>query len=194
MSSRTASSRVESLAFAPLTITASGSRSPHRRHEAWTRPASIDWIGTGQIPSFHGSQAEAVNADPLQVDPPGLPQLVQQQRLQPLEHPAQAHSCNRRQQVVAEPQPGSVAGNSAQGVEVRAMNTNAATRLRSGTRRGTLPRGRGGGAGSSGWMRCHSSSGSSRSTRPPMAFTAYPCSWCRTDDAIAEGLVGIAGP
>jgi hypothetical protein len=45
------------------------------------------------------------------------------------------------------------------------MNTSAATQLRSGTRRGTPPRGRGGGAWSSGWMRCHSASGRSRSTR-----------------------------
>jgi hypothetical protein len=45
------------------------------------------------------------------------------------------------------------------------MNTSAATQLRSGARRGTPPRGRDGGGGRSGWMRCHSSSGKSRSTR-----------------------------
>jgi hypothetical protein len=96
------------------------------------------------------------NADPFQVDAAGLPELVQQQRLQLVEHPALAHSSRRRQQVVAEPQPNSLAGNRLQGVLVRAMNTSAATQLRSGTRRGTPPRRRGGGGGSSGWMRCHS--------------------------------------
>jgi hypothetical protein len=39
-----------------------------------------------------------------------------------------------------------------------AMNTSAATQLRSGTRRGTPPRGRDGGDGCSGWMRRHSPS------------------------------------
>jgi hypothetical protein len=52
-----------------------------------------------------------------------------------------AHSSSRRQEVVAEPQPSSLAGNSAQRVEVRAMNTSAATQLWSGMRRGTPPRG-----------------------------------------------------
>jgi hypothetical protein len=37
------------------------------------------------------------------------------------------------------------------------------------TRRGTPPRGPGGDGGSSAWLRCHSSSGSSRSTRLVMA-------------------------
>jgi hypothetical protein len=36
------------------------------------------------------------------------------------------------------------------------MKMSAATQLRSGTRRGAPPRGRGGVGGSSGWMRCHS--------------------------------------
>jgi hypothetical protein len=49
------------------------------------------------------------------------------------------------------------------------MKMSAATQLRSGTRRGTPPRGRGGGGGSSGWMRCHSALGRSRSTRLVMA-------------------------
>jgi hypothetical protein len=48
---------------------------------------------------------------------------------------------------------------------VGGVKTSAATQLRSGMRRGTPPRGRGGGAGSSGWTRCHSASGRSRSTR-----------------------------
>lgn len=60
--------------------------------------------------------------------------------------PARAHSSSRRQQVVAEPQPNSLAGSSAHGVEVRAMNTSPAAQLRSGTRRGAPPRGRGGGS------------------------------------------------
>ena len=83
--------------------------------------------------------------------------------------PARAHSSRRRQQVVAEPQPSSLAGSRLHGVEVRAMKMSAATQLRSGMRRGTPPRGRGGGAGSSGWTRCQSASGSSRSTRLVMA-------------------------
>ena len=49
-------------------------------------------------------------------------------------------------------------------VEVRAVKTSAATQLRSRT--GAEPHlGGRGGAGSSGWMRCHSSCGKSRSTR-----------------------------
>jgi len=55
--------------------------------------------------------------------------------------------------VVAEPQPSSLAGSSTHGVEGRAMKRSAATQLRSGTRRGTPPAGRGGGGCSSGWMR-----------------------------------------
>jgi hypothetical protein len=56
------------------------------------------------------------------------------------------------------------AGSSAHGVEVRTMNTSAATQLRSGP--GGGPRlGAAGGGGSSGRMRCHSSLGKSRSTR-----------------------------
>jgi hypothetical protein len=44
------------------------------------------------------------------------------------------------------------------------MNTVAAMQARSGTVRGASPRAREGG-GSSGWMRCHSASGSRRSAR-----------------------------
>jgi hypothetical protein len=83
--------------------------------------------------------------------------------------PARVHWSSRRQQMVALPQPSSLAGSRLQGVEVRAMKMTAPTQLRSGTRRGTPPHGPGGGAGSSGWMRCHSASGSSRSTRLVMA-------------------------
>jgi hypothetical protein len=67
--------------------------------------------------------------------------------------------------VVALPQPSSLAGSRFQGVEVRAINSNAATQLRSGTWRGTPPRG----GGSRGWMRAHSWLGSSRSTGLVMA-------------------------
>ncbi len=74
--------------------------------------------------------------------------------------PAAAHSANRFQQVVTLPQPSSPTGSSAQGVEVRHMNTIAAMQARSGTVRGAPPPG---GGGSRGWMRCHSASGSSRS-------------------------------
>jgi hypothetical protein len=71
--------------------------------------------------------------------------------------------------VVAEPQPSSLAGSRLHGVEVRAMKMSAARQLRSGTRRGTPPRGRAGAGGNSGWMRCHSASAKSRSTRVLMA-------------------------
>jgi hypothetical protein len=46
--------------------------------------------------------------------------------------PVRAHSSSRRQQVVAEPQPSSLAGSRLHGVEVRAMKMTAARQLRSG--------------------------------------------------------------
>jgi hypothetical protein len=85
-----------------------------------------------------------------------LAELVQQQLLQPLEHPGVGPLGNRRQQVVTLPQPNSPTGSSAHGVEVRAMKMIAAMQARSGTVRGAPPRAREGGGGSSGWMRCHS--------------------------------------
>jgi len=45
------------------------------------------------------------------------------------------------------------------------MNRIAAMQARSGTVRGAPPRAWEGGGGSSGWMRCHSASGNSRSAR-----------------------------
>jgi hypothetical protein len=86
--------------------------------------------------------------------------------------PALAHSSSRRQHVVALPHPSSLTGSKLQGVEVRAMKLSAATQLRPGTRHGTPSRGRGGGGGSRGWMRCHSSSGRSLSTRLVMPGTS----------------------
>jgi hypothetical protein len=115
MSSNTASDMVESLALAALRTTDGG------------RP-----LASPVRPPFDGAQAEGVDADPLKVDPASLAELVQQQRLELLEHPAPTHSSSRRQQVVAEPQPSSLPGSRLQGVEVRAMNTSAATQLRSG--------------------------------------------------------------
>src|SRR6266540_128658 len=57
--------------------------------------------------------------------------------------PTWAHSANRRQQVVTLPQPNSLTGSSAHGVEVRAMNTIAAMQARSDTVRGAPPPGGG---------------------------------------------------
>jgi hypothetical protein len=83
--------------------------------------------------------------------------------------PAWAHSANRRQQLVTEPQPNSATGSNAQGVEVRSMKMIAAMQARSETVRGAPPRAWEGGGGSRGWMRCHNWSGSSRSARAVMS-------------------------
>ena len=87
-------------------------------------------------------QAEGVHADPRPVQPTGLAQLVQQQLLEPLEHPGVGPLGNRRQQVVTLPQPNSPTGSSAHGVEVRAMKMIAAMHARS-ARCGAHRRGRG---------------------------------------------------
>jgi hypothetical protein len=54
-------------------------------------------------------------------------------------------------------------------VEVRAMKMIAAMQARSDTVRGAPPRAWEGGGGNSGWMRCQSGSGSSRSAKAVMA-------------------------
>jgi hypothetical protein len=97
-----------------------------------------------------GAQAEAVHADPRPVQPARLAELVQQDLLEPLDHPRVAPLGNRRQQLVTLPQPNSPTGSSAHGVEVRAMNTIAAMPARSETVRGAPPRAWEGGGGSSG--------------------------------------------
>jgi hypothetical protein len=50
-------------------------------------------------------RTEAVEVDPLQVDPPGLAQLIEQERLELVEHRGLGHSSVGRQQAVALPQP-----------------------------------------------------------------------------------------
>jgi hypothetical protein len=144
--------------------TTSGSHRRRRPGAAWTRPAAIDGVCTGQVPPFGRTQAEGVHADPLQVDAASLAQLVQQLCLQPLEHARLGHSSRRRQQVVALLQPTRwrAAGSRAcwwghedersDAVAVRDAAWDPAA-------------GRAGAGGSSGWMRCHSASGRSRSTR-----------------------------
>jgi hypothetical protein len=108
----------------------------HRPGAAWSL-ACPDRPGLRRsVPPVDRPQAEGVDADPFQVDPAGRTEFVQQHHLEPLEHPAQAHWSRCCQQVVAEPQPSSLAGSRLHGVEVRAMKMSAATRLRSGTRRG----------------------------------------------------------
>jgi hypothetical protein len=91
-------------------------------------------VGLAPVGSpFDRPQAEAVDADLPKGDAAGLAQLVQQRAWSCSKTPARAHSSKRRQQVVAEPQPSSLAGSNAHGIEVRAINTSAATQLRSGT-------------------------------------------------------------
>jgi hypothetical protein len=120
-------------------------------------------------PPPHRPQTEGVHADPGPVQQARRAELVQQDLLEPLEHPGVAHSANRRQQVVTLPQPNSPTGSSAHRVEVRHMNRTAAMQARSETVRGAPPRAWDGGGGSRGWMRCHSASGSRRSARVVMA-------------------------
>jgi hypothetical protein len=115
---------------------------------------------------FDRPQSEAVDADSSKVDPAGHPQLVQQHHLELVEHAGLGPLVERRQQVVALPQPSSLAGSRLQGVEVRAMKISAAIQARSGTVRGAPPRAWEGGGGNRGWMRCHSWSGSSVEAAP----------------------------
>jgi hypothetical protein len=132
MSSNTASNMVESPVLAALRTTDSGSlpRSPARCSLDPCLPRS-----TGFAPvrsPFDRAQAEGVHADPVQVDPAGRTELVQQHRMELIEHARLGPLVQRRQQVVAEPQPSSLAGSNAQGVEVRAMKMSPATQLRQG--------------------------------------------------------------
>jgi hypothetical protein len=123
-----------------------------------TRAVRRAW-GNGVPPDR--PQAEAVHGDPGPVERADLAELVQQHRLQPLEHPsvgplgkpppagrhrAAAELAHRQQR----PR-----------VEVRHMKMIAAMQARSDTVRGAPPRACEGVGGSSGWMRCHSASGSS---------------------------------
>ena len=104
-----------------------------------------------------------------QSSPPAAPSSSSSTSWSRSNTPAWAHSAKRRQQVVTLPQPNSPTDSSAQGVEVRAMKMIAAMQGRSGTVRGTPPRAREGGGGSSGWMRCHSPLGSSLSASVVMS-------------------------
>ena len=131
--------------------------------------APIDRVCAGQVPPLTARRLKESTLTRSRSMRPAAPSSSSNTACSESNTPARAHSSRRRQQVVAEPQPSSLAGNRPHGVEVRAMKMSAATQFRAGTRRGTPPRGRGGGAGSNGWMRCHSSSGSSRSTRLVMA-------------------------
>ena len=125
MSSSTASNMVASLALAALRTTDSGRRRHRRPGDLGPLLAAIDRVCAGQIP-LDRPQAEAVDTDALQVDLAGRAQLVQH-GLQQLEHAGAGPLVSRRQQVVAEPQPSSLAGNRLQGVLVRAMKISAAT-------------------------------------------------------------------
>ena len=139
-----------SLVLAPVTSTDSGSPPPS------TARCSLEpglARSTGFAPTWSppcGAQAEAVHAHARPVQPAGLAQLVQQQLLEPFEHPRVSHSANRRQQVVTLPQPNSSTSSSVHGVEVRAMNRIPAMQARSDTVRGAPPRACEGGGGSSG--------------------------------------------
>src|SRR4029453_16057504 len=86
MSSSTASNMVASLALAALTITASGSPPASPARVAWSLacPDRQGWRRSG--PPFDRSQAEAIDADALKVDAAGRAQLIEQQRLELLEH------------------------------------------------------------------------------------------------------------
>jgi hypothetical protein len=122
----------------PETMPRQASRSPTQPR--FGRIADLDRIGYAN--SHHGCGVAIAGTDAT----PTL-ERVQQHRLELVKHPVWAHSSSRRQQVDADPQPSSLAGRSLQGVEVRAMHTSAAAQLRSGTRRGTSPRGRAGAGG-----------------------------------------------
>ena len=169
MSSSTASNIVASLALAALITTDNGS--PPASLVRWSLdPALPRSTGFAPVRSpFDRAQAERVDACAGQVNAAGRTQLVQQQRLKLIEHPGAGP-------LVQPPPAGGrgaaaqlLAGSSPHGVEVRAMKMIAAMQARSATVRGTPPRAREGGGGSSGWMRCHSASGRSLSARVVMS-------------------------
>src|SRR5437773_7862162 len=168
MSSSSASNTRLSLVLAPVTSSDSGSPPPS------TARCSLDprlARSTGFAP--HRSppdrpQADRIHADPRPVQPAGLAQFVQQQLLEPLEHPSG--------RPLGEPPP---AGGHAAAAELahrqqRPRRGGAgheddrghAGPVGHGTGRATA--GVGGWGGSRGWMRCHSASGSSRSARVVM--------------------------
>jgi hypothetical protein len=87
MSSSTASSMVASLALAALTTTEIGSP-PRSPATCSLEPALPRSTGLAPVRSpLDRPQAEAVDADALQVDAAGRAELVQQQRLELVEHP-----------------------------------------------------------------------------------------------------------
>src|SRR5215207_3006473 len=87
MSSSSASNMMLSLVLAPVTSSDSGSPPPSAAR------CSLDpglARSTGFAPTWSPPdrpQAEGVDADPRPVEPANLAELVQQQLLQPLEHP-----------------------------------------------------------------------------------------------------------
>jgi hypothetical protein len=86
MSSSTASSMVAPLALAALRTRDNGSP-PASPATCSLEPALPRSVGLAPVsPPFDRPQAEGIHADPLQVEPAGLTQLVQQQRLDLVEH------------------------------------------------------------------------------------------------------------
>ena len=127
-------------------------------------------------PPFERAQAGRVDADPIKVDAASLAELVQQHQAQAVEHPGALPLFQPPPRGRGTAAASSLAGSSAQGVEVRVMNTSAAKQLRSGTTRRRPYRGAG---GSRGATSAQSSSGTRRSTN----------NW-----AIAEHVREPAGP
>jgi hypothetical protein len=167
----------------------SGGRRARRPSAAWTRPCPDRPGWRRSDPPLTARRLKESTLTRCRSTRPASPSSSSRTTCSWSNTPARAHSSNRRQQVIADPQPSSLTGSRLQGVEVRAMKMSAATQLRSGTRRGTPPRGRGGGGGSSDWMRCHSSSGRSRSTRlvMPGAFQDQPQPSSRSGMSSKEG-------
>jgi hypothetical protein len=103
MSSSSVSDTMLSLVMAPVISTDSGSPPPSP--VACSSDPGLA-RSTGFAPRWFPRLRAGckVHADSRPVQPAALPELIQQQLFQPLEHPASAHSANRRQQVVALPQ------------------------------------------------------------------------------------------
>ena len=114
------------------------------------RLAPIDRVCAGQVPPLTARRLKESTLTRSRSMRPASPSSSSGTACSCANTPALAHVSSRRQQVVALPQPSSMASRRLQGVLVRARKISAATQLRSGMRRGTPPRERAGGGGSNG--------------------------------------------
>src|SRR6266545_1328645 len=133
MSSNTASNMVESLALAARSTTEMGGppASPARCSLDPCLPRSTGFVPV-RAPPFDRAQAEGVHTHVLQVNPSGCAQLVQQHRLELVEHTGLGPFVRPPPAGAGRPAAQLLGGQQRPGVEVRAMKISAAMQLRLG--------------------------------------------------------------